>query len=119
MQTGNNRRCILGKLLRGHCRGCAAGMHGKANAERKDGMDGMDGLLEKIYREAIYPEDDAVRMENRLAAEIDRLVAVYPGRLDEKEEEMFRAVIYEAAFAAEAKAFWLGVKYAYRLSKWL
>ena len=75
----------------------------------------MNGLLEKIYREVIYYEEDEVRMENELAGEIDRLVAPYTDQLSEEQMEQFRAVIYEAVYAAEAKAFWLGVRYAFRL----
>ena len=79
----------------------------------------MNSLLEKIYREVIYHEEDAVRMENELAGEIDRLVAPYTDQLSEEQMEQFRAVIYEAVYAAEAKAFWLGMRYAFRLREQL
>ena len=76
-------------------------------------------MLEKIYREVIYFEEDAVRMENELAEEIDRLATPYADQLSEEQMEQFRAVIYEAVYAAEAKAFWLGMRYAFRLREQL
>ena len=79
----------------------------------------MRRLLEKIYKDVIYLEDDVVRMEKELAAEIDELLTPYIGKYSEKEITEFKATIYEAIFAAEAKAFWLGVRYAYRMSKLL
>ena len=75
----------------------------------------MSSLLEKIYREIIYYEEDAVRMENELAVEIDKLAAPYRKKVHKKQMAQFKAVLYEAAFAAEAKAFWPGVRYAFRL----
>lgn len=82
-------------------------------------MKKWDKLLEKIYREVIYFEDDIVQMENRLAEKVNKLLAPYADRYSETQMEEARAVIYEAIFAAEIKAFWMGVKYARRLSKWL
>ena len=79
----------------------------------------MNGLLEKIYREVIYYEEDAVRMENELAGEIDSLTAPYADKLSKEQMEQFRAVIYEAVYAAEAKAFRLGMRYAFRLREQL
>jgi len=79
----------------------------------------MSDLLERIYKEIIYYEEDAVRMENELATEIDRLLVKYTDRLGEGQMVQFRAVIYEAVFTAEAKAFWLGIRYAFRLSRQL
>lgn len=37
----------------------------------------MSTLLERIYQEIIYYEEDAVRMENKIAEEIDALTASY------------------------------------------
>lgn len=75
----------------------------------------MSNLLERIYMEIICYEEDAVRMENELAGEIDRLAAPYRKKVSKKQMAQFKAVLYEAASAAEAKAFWLGVRYASRL----
>ena len=76
-----------------------------------------DKLLEKIYKKVICFEDDIIQMENRLAEKVDKLLAPYAGKYSEKQMEEFRAVIYEAIFAAEVKTFWIGVRYARRLSK--
>lgn len=119
MQEENNNGYTWRDMLRKLSRECAGDMPGKGHTAGKDEKDGMDGLLEKIFKEVIYLEDDIVQMENVLAVEIDGLVDAYPGVLSEEEKEMFRAVIYEAVFAAETKTFWLGVRYAYRMSKWL
>lgn len=75
----------------------------------------MNDLLDRIYREIIYFEDDAVQMEGELADEIEGLLEQYCRRSADKQMMEFRAVIYEAVFSAESKAFWLGVKYAVRL----
>lgn len=75
----------------------------------------MSSLLEKIYKEVIYYEEDAVKMEEELAGEIDKLAAPYRKKVNRKQMEQLKAVLYEAAFAAEAKAFWLGMRYAFRL----
>jgi len=75
----------------------------------------MSTLLEKIYREIIYYEEDAVEMENELAEEIEQLAAPYRKKVNKKQMAQFKAVIYESAFAAETKAFWLGMRYAFRL----
>ena len=72
----------------------------------------MSNLLEKIYKEVIYYEEDAVKMENELAGEIEELLAPFRKKLKKKQMAQIRAVIYEAVFAAEAKAFRLGVRYA-------
>ena len=72
----------------------------------------MSNLLEKIYKEVIYYEEDAVRMENELAEEIDELLAPFRKKIKKKQMAQLKAVIYEASFAAEAKAFRLGVRYA-------
>lgn len=106
-----NRRTGKGYPISGH------GTRGIAGKEYTAGDAGADRLLEKIFKEVIYYEDDIVQMENRLAVEIERLAAGYPGRLDGKEREMFKAAMYEAVFAAEAETFWIGVRYARRLSK--
>ena len=79
----------------------------------------MEGLLEKVFKEVIYFEDDIVQMENGLAKEIEKLLAPYAGQYDEGQMEQFRATIYEAIFTAEAKTFWIGVRYAHRLSRQL
>ena len=57
-------------------------------------------------------EEDAVRMENELAEEIDELLAPFRKKIKKKQMAQLKAVIYEASFAAEAKAFRLGVRYA-------
>lgn len=75
----------------------------------------MGNLLERIYMEIICYEEDAVRMENELAEEIDRLAAPYHKKVNKKQMAQFKAVLYEAASAAEVKAFWLGMRYASRL----
>lgn len=75
----------------------------------------MGNLLERIYMEIICYEEDAVRMENELAGEIDRLAAPYRKKVSKKQMAQFKAVLYEAASAAEVKAFWLGMRYASRL----
>lgn len=75
----------------------------------------MNNLLERIYQEIIYYEEDTVRMENEIAGEIDAMAAPYHDDFSEEQLAAVKAVIYETAFIAETKAFWLGVRYAFRL----
>ncbi len=71
----------------------------------------MNNLLERIFDEIIYHEEDSWLITQNIEKHIDELITPYKDTLSQKDIEKLKDLMYCSAKNAEQEGFELGMKY--------
>ncbi len=79
----------------------------------------MDKLFKKIYEEIIYYEKETVEADRRISDEIDGLCVSLAEKLTKEETGKLKGFLCRVSLTAQEEGFLLGMKYMWKLSKFL
>ena len=75
----------------------------------------MSELLIEIYNHLMERDSDAVKMQNKISTEMERMLIPYKDKLSEEEKEKMYAFLYDLSYIAEREATLYGIKLMMRL----
>lgn len=75
----------------------------------------MSELLIEIYNHLMERDSDAVKMQNKINTEMERMLIPYKDKLSEEEREKMYAFLYDLSYIAEREATLYGIKLILRL----
>ena len=75
----------------------------------------MSELLIEIYNHLMERDSDAVKMQNKINTEMERMLIPYKDKLSEEEKEKMYAFLYDLSYIAEREATLYGIKLMMRL----
>jgi len=71
----------------------------------------MKNLMERIFDEILYYEEDCSKTTQKIEKHIDELTAPYKDNLSQQDTEKLKDLLYSASKAAQQEGFILGMKY--------
>ncbi|MBQ3544398.1 MAG: hypothetical protein IJA34_05350 [Lachnospiraceae bacterium] len=75
----------------------------------------MSELLIELFNHLMERDSDAVKMQNRINTEMERMLIPYKDKLSEEETEKIYAFLYNLSYIAEREATLYGIKLMMRL----
>lgn len=75
----------------------------------------MSELLIEIYNHLMESDSHAVKMQNRINIEMERMLIPYKDKLSEEESEKMYAFLYDLSYIAEREATLYGIKLMIKL----
>ena len=70
----------------------------------------MSELWKEIYSFIMERDEEAIKMQNLLNLEMERLIIPYENKLTEEELEMLRCLLYDMSEITQKQAFLYGIK---------
>lgn len=75
----------------------------------------MSELLIEIYNHLMERDSDAVKMQNKINTEMERMLIPYKDKLSEEEREKMYTFLYDLSYIAEREGVLYGIKLVMRL----
>ena len=75
----------------------------------------MSELLVEIYNHLMEMDKDAIKMQNRVNLELERMLIPYKDKFTEEEKEKAYTFLYDIAYTAEREGALYGIKLMMRL----
>ncbi len=75
----------------------------------------MSELLVELYNHLMETDTDAIKMQNRVNLELERMLIPYKHKFTEEEKEKAYTFLYDVAYIAEREAMLFGIKLMMRL----
>lgn len=75
----------------------------------------MSELLVELYNHLMETDSDAIKMQNRVNFEMERMLIPYKDKFTEEEKEKLYNFLYDLSYIAEREATLYGVKIMMRL----
>lgn len=75
----------------------------------------MSELLVEIYNHFMERDSDAIKMQNKVNKEMERMLVPYKDKLSEEEKEKLHYLLYDVIYVAEREAAFYGIKLMLKL----
>ena len=75
----------------------------------------MTELLTELYNHLMEQDSDAIKMQNRVNLELERMLIPYKDKFTEEEREKVYNFLYDVAYTAEREGTLYGIKLMMRL----
>lgn len=75
----------------------------------------MSELLVELYNHLMERDSDAIKMQNKVNTEMERMLVPYKSKLTEEESEKLHYLLYDVIYVAEREATLYGIKLMMKL----
>lgn len=76
----------------------------------------MNDLLKRIFTDVVSQEEDSIKADKYMDAEVQKIVDNYKEKLNADELEELRGLLYQVALIAKQEGFVLGMKYLFKIA---
>ena len=75
----------------------------------------MSELFIELYNHLMERDSDAIKMQNAVTQEMERILIPYKGNFSEEEKEKMYTLLYDVIYVAEREATLYGIKLMMKL----